>query len=175
VLVGWWIPERALERRTENSKKASQALKTILLAELKFRSEDLDNNGVFDFWTGDVASLSRFGLIDRSVAEADARPLTPFSGRPIPYCGYFFVAMDDVASSDSHHELRMDTDNKSGKVHHRSRFAFCAYPAQNSGNRSFVWIVSEDQQIWMSSRYGAIPVLTWPSHKDLRENWSRPE
>src|SRR5438876_8635612 len=99
-------------------------------AEAEFRYKDVDGNGVEDFWTGDVAGLYRFGLIDREIAAADALPLFPRVPQPIPYMGYYFVAMEVDDSESPPEELRQDTDKKSGKVHHRSKFAFCAYPAE---------------------------------------------
>lgn len=176
LFLVWRIQVRAEEEKIRNSMRASLALKAIMSLQFTFRANDLDKNGIHDFWTGDVAGLYHFGSIDRAIAEADARPLTAIVGNPIPYFGYYFVAMDKVGCADSAEEYRQTTDPESGVVHHRSRFAFCAYPAQEERHPSYIWIVSEDQQLWMSRvKYVGKPVLSWPSHEQLRESWTRPE
>jgi hypothetical protein len=92
--IGWWLPRRAAQRRKTNEGNAVKALRSIGFAQADFRANDRDDNGVPDFWTGDVAGLRRYGLIDRATAEADARPLDPLVPLPIPRDGYYFRALE---------------------------------------------------------------------------------
>jgi hypothetical protein len=79
---------------------------------------------------GDVAGLLRTGLIDRTTAEADARPLRPLVPLPIPRDGYYFRVLDADGSEVPPVPYRQETDRKSGKVHNESKFGFVAYPAE---------------------------------------------
>src|SRR5947207_5224892 len=76
---GWaWWRKRVVH---ENDYAAYVAVKNLVLAECDYRANDRDGNGIQDFWTADVTGLysadpgsGPIKLIDRRVAEADARP-----------------------------------------------------------------------------------------------------
>jgi hypothetical protein len=120
----------------ENDYEAYVVLKgSLSSAETDYRANDRDGNGINDFWTGDVAGLYQFGLIDRSIAEADVRPITPLVPKPIPRRGFFFVALDADRRENPPEPYRQDTDKKSGKVHNLRGFGFCAFPAGSDTER----------------------------------------
>jgi hypothetical protein len=170
--VVYWLPEAARHRLASNEREASALLKTLTTAEAEFRAKDADHNGVPDFWTADVAGLRKYGLICQEVADADPFPLLPRSGGPIPCHGYYFAAMQWDDSENPPENLRQDTDGKSGKVHHRSRFGFCAYPARYGVTGSNTFIINEDNSMFWRHTDGD-PVLHWPSDDDMRNDWRR--
>ena len=175
-----------------NERVGSTTLKTFASAEADFRANDRDWNHVNDFWTADVAGLytvkddsgNSIKLIELSAALADGAPaeaglaggkLPALSGFGVsaPKAGYWFRAMESTAEENPAEALRQDTGGKPemGKVHHTSRFGFCAYPAEYgvSGLRTF--IISEYNTIFWKDTQGE-PVLEWPSEADLRE-WTK--
>jgi hypothetical protein len=170
--------ERHQRSRAENGYDAYCALKNLCQAEADFRGNDRHENGLQDFWTGDVAGLystiagaGPMKLIDRALAEADARPLKGLVPKPIPYHGYYFLALDVDESETPPESYRQDTDKKSGKVHHLSKFGFCAYPAgPDTGHE--VWIINEGNTAFLR-RDIASPPRSWPSDEELR-SWAKP-
>ncbi len=61
IIAAIAIPGLLAAQRASNERNASASLRTITIAESDFRSNDRDNNGLRDFWTGDVFGL--YGLI----------------------------------------------------------------------------------------------------------------
>jgi len=147
------------------------ALKRLTDAEERFREGDLDSNGIKDYWTGDLASLYDFGLIDRSMAEADTKPLKPLVSSPVPFRGYLFTAIEIDHRSNSPEPFKSDTDKRSGRVHSLSKFGFCAYPVDPNAKVS-VLIVGEDHTVFFNGKVqGAISY--WPSTQErAEEGWS---
>ncbi len=168
----FWLPSHRAGERASNERNAAHFIKTLASAEADFRANDRDGNGVQDFWTADVSGLYSIArLIDREVAEADARPRVPLVSKPIPYHGYYFVAMETDNSEDQDETLRQYTDKKSGKVHHPAKFAFCAYPAEFGVTGRNTFIVNEGNTIlWRHT--GGDPVIQWPSHEYQRHDWA---
>jgi hypothetical protein len=153
-----------------NEKAVREALIKLARAEGEFRAKDLDGNRVLDFWTGDVASLytlevggSPLKLIEKELALADAAPLKPPAGNPVPYHGYYLIAVerDESDCIFPSEDYKQATDGKMGKVHNTSRFAFCAYPANygKSGRQTFV--ISENNTPWKIDSAGK-PLLRIP-------------
>ena len=62
----------------------------------EFCEKQLDGTGKKHFWTGDVASFVDFDLIPKEVARADANPLRRLPGGPVPFHGYYFMAVRRV-------------------------------------------------------------------------------
>jgi hypothetical protein len=159
----WWQRDHGHSQRSLNERYASAYLKNLAKAESEFRAQDSDRNTIADFWTGDVAGLYRYGaLIDRRVAEADGRPLQPLVTAPIPHYGYLFIAMDADDSTVPPEELRQDTDKHSGKVHHLTKFAFCAFPAMYGVMGRSTFIVNERGLVLRRDTVGK-PIQRWPS------------
>ena len=153
-----------------NEATAQQALKSIYRIQCDFRPNDLDRNRVIDFWTGDIASLYTLEadgvpirLIEKDLALADAAPLKPMTREPIPYHGYFIIAMerDESDCIFPSEDYKQDTDGKTGKVHNTGRFAFCAFPASygKTGRNSFV--ITESKVVWRIDTLGK-PLLRIP-------------
>ena len=157
--------------RASNERNASATLKSLASAEADFRGNDRDENKVQDFWTGDVAGLYKWGLIPREVAEADVAPVEPLCPKPIPYRGYYFARLDvDRSAPIDDRIYRRDTDGSGRKVHHPSRFGFCAFPAEPgvSGRSSF--FINEGNTIF--KRAGSERQKAWPEDEELKHIYS---
>jgi hypothetical protein len=171
--------------RADNERAASRALKSITSAEAEFRANDRDGNQVNDYWTGDVAGLyytrpntSQVGpeirLIERTIAEADAAPLKPLVPVPIPYHGYLFRALevdDEPEPATGERSPKKETSGSPppGKVRHRSKFGFVAYPAEYPKTGKYYYFVNENNCIGRDVGDGK-DVVNWldPSGPTLR-------
>lgn len=173
LLTAWpLLQEQLWKQRGANESKAAARIKSMAAAEAVFRSNDLDRNGIPDFWTGDVAGLFRFGLIEREVALADLRPLVPLTPVPIPTGGYYYVALDVDDSVSPPLPYRQTTDPVSGRVHHLSRFGFMAIPARPGLTANAVVMINEENSLW-AYRTGWSGRLAWPSDEERRMRCSR--
>jgi len=166
-----WLPARM----RDNERAVSTALKSLTSAEADFRANDRDWNLVNDFWTADVAGLyslkggekhdQELRLIERRVAEADAKPLKPLVSAPIPYHGYFFIALDGddnmAGTPDRYYKQDTGGNPPMGKVHNTSKFAFSAYPAEYGVTGKFTFLVNENNTIFRSD-IGGKPVTHLP-------------
>jgi hypothetical protein len=178
----WWLQERKRERRAVNEGSAFTSLKMIASAEADFRANDRDGNGLNDFWTGDVAGLhsmkpsgtgSEIRLVERKVAEADARPLIPLVPMPIPMDGYYFVALEMDNSVNPPEAYGQETDKNSGKVHHLKKFAFLAYPAEPGESGKYMFIINENNTVYRAADSVPRP-KNWPTNNELKTFWSKP-
>ncbi len=168
----WWGPRWARER-LEIEGRADNFRYRFRAAQQEFYANDRDGNGIHDYWTGDVAGLHRFGLIDRAVAEADARPLGPLVPRPVPWNGYLFVALEQDENEVPPVPYAQVTDARSGRVYNRVKFAFCAYPAEPGKSGQYIYIINENGSPFRCP-VGLRPVpRNWPSNADLSSFWSR--
>lgn len=110
-----------------NEWSASDALRILAWqVEAEFRDSQPDGNGGHYYWTGDVATLADFHLIPEEVAAADAAPLLPRPGGPVPFHGYYFIAM---RKDEEGLHFNQERDATGRKVYNRERAAFCAFPA----------------------------------------------
>ena len=154
------------ENRASNERNASTTLKSLTSAEAEFRANDRDNNGVNDFWTGDVSGLYEWQLIPRELAEADAAPIKPLVPMPIPFKGYLYRALDrDLEVKE---DYRQDTGGKPamGKVHNTSKFGFIAYPVKYGETGKFSFMVNENNTIFRRAEDGTL-VRDMPDQADL--------
>jgi hypothetical protein len=172
------------DRIRENEQAASIAIKSLSVAEADFRANDRDWNHVNDFWTGDVAGLyyvrpndgtnaPEIGLIPREVAEADAAPLKALVPVPVPYHGYFFIALieDDSLKGSAESIFRQDTGGSPpmGKVHNTSKFGFCAYPAEYGVTGKFTFLINENNTVFKLDN-GGKPAMAWPDDSPPRKS-----
>lgn len=176
-----------------NERYAAGALRTVAQVEEEFRSKDRDGNGVHDYWTGDVCGLrvlrgkddAALDLILSALADADVAPLGTVAAagryrRPektlsqSPESGYYFRVMVSDSSGGVIEPYQQDTggDPDMGAVHHRSRFGFCAFPAEYGQTGIKTFIINERNAVyWMDSR--GSPVTVWPSATELGSVWTR--
>ncbi len=170
------LPARRAKVRAQNERMAAMNLKKVSLAEIDFRDNDRDGNGMKDFWTADLAGLFRAGLIERGIAEADVEAASPVRPRPLPFHGYTFVALRGDGSTAPPESYRQDTDQKSGEVHPLTKYGFLACPAQPGISGKYYFIINERNEVWRADVGFPIPQpKNWPSDSELQLYWSRPE
>lgn len=174
---GIWVALIPYRRRTmlhRNEREANNVMFNLRDAERTFRESDSDHNGISDYWTGDVSGLYKYGLVERSVAEADASPLDPLVPTPIPHHGYFFRALDgDDQAPTTEFSYKVDTGGrlKMGNVHHRFKFGFCGYPAEAGRTGRLVFIINESGSVLFSKT--EVPPTSWPDDEAIKNKWSR--
>lgn len=173
--TGWLLrsPEPVIVNTggASNTRNASASLKTIVTAQLDFRSNDRDGNRVNDFWRGDIAGLyaivppggsgptDAIKLIEISIAAADDHPVVSMEShlRRAPKAGYWYRA------------LRFKDEKKDDPD--PDRFAACAYPDSMSSGR-VMFIVSHRQTIYRKQITKIEPPELFPDDPE-KEGWSR--
>jgi hypothetical protein len=153
-------------RRASNERTVMTTLKMLASAQADFRANDRDQDGVKQFWRGDVAGLyalspnggSAIKLIPLDVAASDDSPLIPAlpGARWKASNGYRIRA---IRSADEDPK-KLDPD----------RFAFVAYPASPSAGK-YVYIINENNSLFRSAYpYGVIDAF--PTDMELKMYWS---
>lgn len=173
------IPGLLSSNRASNERNASTSIKTLTSAEADFRANDRDLNKVNDFWTGDVSGLYsvkpvggglELRLIEESVANADAKPLSALPKGTVPKGGYLFQALDrDANVKGPEGEYRRDTDKSGRKVHNESIFGFCAFP-QSGRDGKYTFVINENNTVFRDGV--AEPKTVFPSDEYLKGVWS---
>lgn len=160
-----------VHNKSSNERNAHISLKTIVMAQFDFREYDRDGNQMRDYWVGDVAHLSTFigkdgkeiGLIERSVALADAAPLEDLSrfGERSTKAGYLYATIPLKADG---------TPYDHGDHRNFYEYAFCAFPARREAGR-YTLIVNESGVVYRKDILKAARVPKWPSNLEA-EGWS---
>ena len=169
VLVLVALPWLQSKRMASNARAATVALRRIAMAEEEFRSNDRNGNGVRDYWTADVAGLwQQARLIDREIAEADAKPMDPLVPEPVQFQGYYFVALTNDRSEDPPHVYRQSANDSGAKVYNTRRFGFCAYPAEYGRTGTLTFFINEGLRM-IKTDTGGRPMSNWPSDQELSD------
>jgi DUF2950 family protein len=180
----WWLPKRAMDQIAANERAATESLKRLAAAEVDFRWNDRDRNGVHDFWVGDVSGLhslidlrspaSPIRLIPFDLARADARAVAPGLPSPVPLEGYYFVAMrfhqDDLTGNTV--AYGEDTDGSGTRYRNRTSFGFCAYPAEYGVTGRHTFVINEGTTI-LKFDMGGLPLIRWPWDDVLRADYEK--
>ncbi len=165
VLASIAIPSMLNSTRAANERNASTSLRTLMAAEVDFRTGDRDGNKVRDYWTGDVAGLysmtsavtsgykdAPLKLVDLSIAAADSAPLAAGkAGKEYqaigqfavqgPKAGYWYYALrNDTTGANQAYAADTGGSPAMGAVHNMAQFAFMAYPDvfRHSGIRVYM-------------------------------------
>ncbi len=171
------VPGLLAAQRAANERNASASLKTLLTAEVDFKTNDRDGNRMADFWTGDVFGLyglvpltgplpagdsadpgAGIALIDPSLAGADADSdldgydnvlIDASIGSGSPKAGYIYRSFSDYETGSGLATLGNDTDGAAGyeDVHDVGRFGFMAAPMSRTSGEH-LFIVTTDHTIW---------------------------
>ena len=163
------MPARTRQRRAWELATACSGLMDLVAAEAHYRLHDQDRNKISDYWTGDVAGLFKYGRIDRGLAEADVHPLVPLVPVPVPKNGFLFMALEADETPAPPESYRQETDPKSGKVHHPTKFGFLVFPADDAEG-PYMYIVNESGKVFHAPRERPRP-KNYPSPQEL-SSWS---
>jgi type II secretory pathway pseudopilin PulG len=168
VLAAIAVPGLLSSARASRERNASATLKAISSANEDFYANDRDGNKVKDFWTGDVSGLyyaksaetgKEIHLIELNAANADSVPLFTLPTGTVSKLDYFYRAMDWDETADGDKAIyRADTDGSGRKVHHLSKFGFCAYPRDGWAGK-YAFNVNENGTIFRQE--GTKPILGW--------------
>jgi hypothetical protein len=154
-------------RRASNELNAATTLKTLASAQADFRANDRDQDGVNQFWRGDVAGLYALSpkggppirLIQREVAASDDRPVTRLPGiRWKAHAGYRIRAIRHADENPN----ALDPQ----------RFAFVAYPESPSAGR-YMYVIDENNSVRSSAECPPGGIFDFPTDQELR-SWGRP-
>lgn len=143
-------------------RNASASLTQVVTAQEWFRANDLDRNGVNDYWTADVAGLYCLQDIDTGnpigalnnigVATADlaagkfsysndrVRYAPEMLLSPLPNRGYVFQVLKSDELGQSY---AMDTDGTGSAGHNKSKFGAAAIPVAWDSTGTYVFVVTE--------------------------------
>jgi prepilin-type N-terminal cleavage/methylation domain-containing protein len=144
IIAAIAIPSILAAIRAANERNASGSLRQMSSVEITFKTSDFDQNGINDYWVGDVAGLhfttvtgsSRIALIELSVALADGDSNSGWTGfRASPKSGYWYCAQTGYSSGGA-------AVNFSGNLD-VDRFAFLAYPNSYGSSGRLLFIVNE--------------------------------
>ncbi|MBI4712846.1 MAG: DUF2950 family protein [Planctomycetes bacterium] len=180
----WRIDTRAAAALT--------SLRVLEAQEAIWKQQDIDGNGINDYWTYDISCFNRMyradgqtkvGFIDIAFARADTNPATDmaFLGNPAiePWIGDTIDASDAATlTSKSGYLFRAMLTDENGvpynqnpvgaqgvKVCNSTKFAFVAYPEAYGTSGVNTFIVNESGTVYCTdcgSGDGAKIVLQWP-------------
>lgn len=152
-----------------NPFRAISALRELHRAEESLLNNDLDGNGIRNDWAVNGATLSKWGLIEESIAGADSRPLISVLPRPITRSGSLFSALEQDNGASTPESQARETDKKSRAVHNLERSGFTAYSADGIVAANPMAVVDQNNTIFYSP---AIPVV-WPGDNEWVSHGSK--
>lgn len=168
--------------RMTHTKNSQVAVRNYLAAvyrdEIRFRALDLDDNGILDFWTGEIEEMYR-----AAEAATASRPYSDDVGLGVfgdslthgivPTILGSPRVVKTVAFDEAGRPYAEDTDGSGRKCRHRSRFAVCIAPKQYGFGLvgSQTYLIDESGVIWYTDAEGR-SVERLP--KDFEaEGWTR--
>jgi hypothetical protein len=172
-----WILPLFVSSRQPHERSSSASLKTLTVAQVDFRANDRDGNGVQDFWKGDVAGLygicppnttEMIKLLEISVAGADCAPLNPSASPPTPglMTGQAYYSTRSPKGGYWYRALLHADEPKPDP----NRFAFCSFPAQYGAASRWTFIVDEKNTIYRKDLGPRGALATYPLDP-LGEGW----
>lgn len=175
VFLTSWLKTRNRERRWANERSAQIAIKGIGNVESYVYRSSSDTVTLRGYWAADVAGLHKLGELSRAMAEADARPIAPLVPQPVPYNGYFFVALKMDSGGDPPGDPVKGTDKPPADLHHSRGYCFLAYPENPgvSGDHMFIIIETGDWNKALRASASAPRPESCPSDEDLKKWWSQ--
>lgn len=176
-------------RWASNQRNAAASIRSIRTAQENFKLNDLDRNGVKDYWTADIAGLyclqvktttnAVAALNDIGVASADARQHSDgYENDDIEYnaallltfapkTGFLYQSMKLDAAGVTY---ARDTDGGGSKVHNPDSFAVTAYPIAYGSVGVYTFIMNQDGKVYRRDT-GGVPVLQWPNEFEFLRYW----
>jgi hypothetical protein len=156
--------------RPSNERKPETSLKTIVSAQIEFRTKDPGKTGVRQFWRKDIAGLytlrprndpaePAIKLIELAVACADDRAGKDLDDYAVkaPKAGYWFRAIRHADETSLSPE----------------RFAAVAFPASYPTSGKDTFIVDERNFIYRANLGHGRGIDVFPTDKELQKRWAK--
>lgn len=193
VLVLIAIPTGRCRRITGPNDHAINLMRFAFRMELDWASQDLDRNGVADYWTRDFAGFycmtdpqgRPLKRIDVNAARMDGLRGAAYPELTVASsCGSYWACA--MTTDENGVPLQLDEDGDGHAWTHGRRFAFCFWPEVYGANVTsgckqhpeghteetrFHYIVSEKGIIYRKDIGSAAPVLSWPGVDPTVQGW----
>lgn len=170
----------------EDPEREMDILITLLrlgMVQEEWKAQDMDRNGLLDYWTRDMASMHyrevpecrTGGAIDGEVARADKVGLGGCAAdEPVPFKGYWFSAVRLDAAGRPYAQV---ADAAGVPSTHPSAWAICAWPANHGGATRHTYIVDERLVVYRKDRGAAAVdrVDAWPKGGPVAGGWTECE
>ncbi|MDP6958140.1 MAG: DUF2950 family protein [Planctomycetota bacterium] len=172
IVAAVGLPGLIHSDQVRNERTACAALDSIVSAERVFFHQDLDRNGIRDYWSRDIKGLQTItkNILSQKLALADRAPIQDLGEQeeetsPEAYSGYWFQAV--------------------GGKEDRSGFRYAALPSRYKSGGQYVFLVDESRRLIRKDYGEAVvgrgnqPTLTkiwtgeWPSDKERTEEWTQ--
>jgi len=166
VIAAISMPMLFASQRASNERNASASIKVVLTANLDYRTNDRNDDGMPNYWCASIAGLytttdglgQELRLIDVTVALADADadqegggtfPAigSSLDGTPTkPKAGYWY---EDIETSETGEEYDDDDDD-----HNNHRFGYACWPDAHNGSGKVVFIVNQTGVVYRTGDTG---------------------
>ncbi len=186
IIAAIAIPSLLRSKMSANHSNAGAALKSLVTQEGIWRSQDIDKNGVADYWVADVAGFhgakdaagNFVKLIDVAFANADvnlnaAYVFTGQAAATTPKQGYTYAG-GLIAAPNSVVPLAGGTHNLPASPLDTSSFAFCAVPATYNTDGVLQFIVHQDGVVWqLDAGNNTPPAAAIPDPSGTNPPWTQ--
>jgi prepilin-type N-terminal cleavage/methylation domain-containing protein len=177
IIAAIAIPSLLRSKMSANHSNAGAALKSLVTQESIWRSQDIDRNGVSDYWVADVrafyaakdASGGYIKLIDMAFANADVAPgkVYGYTGEialpGAPKQGYKFKAMPPTTPNSVVPGTATPNAGLPASALDTSSFAFTSFPATYNTDGVLQFIVNQEGVIWQRDCGNNTPQATFPA------------
>lgn len=191
IIAAISIPSILRSRLSSNEISALGTLKTILNNQSTWRANDIDRNGLQDYWVSDLSGMFTFTYtasttpvqhLSQDVARADfglngtagacvaGNEDTTIITLASPKAGYFFRAF--VTQPIGGNPYAQPNDTAGDANHNTDLWAMQAFPSAYNSTGVNMFILSQDGVIWKSDASGQgvsvgavlTPLTTYPSY-----------
>jgi type IV pilus assembly protein PilA len=203
IIAAIAIPSLLRSKMSANHSNAGAALKSLVTQEGIWRSQDIDKNGVADYWAKDVAgfygvcdaSLKCVALIDLAFAQADLGTGTPAApafaftykigsstGTTLlkgPKQGYLFKAVTTDQNAANYCDATITQLSQAvplggvAGLTNSARFGFTSIPKVYNSDGILSFVVGEDGVVWQKDVAPA-GAATYPDTTNLLNRQAGP-
>jgi prepilin-type N-terminal cleavage/methylation domain-containing protein len=174
IIASLSIPSLLRSKMSANHSNAGGALKSLVTQELVWRTQDIDRNGLSDYWVGDVrafygakdASGKVIKLIDMAFANADLAPgkAYGYTGETAaPKQGYRFRAIASYLTN-ANSAVPGSIPGLPASKCDTSTFGFTAVPATYNTDGLLQLIVNQEGVIWQRDCGNSTPQASFPAN-----------
>lgn len=185
-----------------NERNAATCLRACVTAEENLKGNDVDRNGIGDYWTADLRGLycivmtatkrPTACLSDLGMVKADTSPVPEkyegidMDGDTSPDTTYDTSVIEGFSEipvpkngylfkalvEDEQGEAYAQDTDGTGSTHNYGQYGFCAYPAEYGATGTMTFIVNNIGSVFMRDTRGR-PVESWPDAAVFGASWSK--